>query len=320
MAVTLGGPPCGDGGLARGRRSWRFFTSGQGRITASSRPDASSESVPLFLHLPKTGGTTLEIFIYCQFEDQELTDGWIGDGLYFYRGALLVSENTLAGFRKRPAVAPLEEARAALNRPDVALIMGHFNYGLHQYVNRATSYITVMRDPVERVLSLYYHVHNYPDYDAFHKWVTSRNVTLEEFVFQLALREVDNDQVRRISRLEPNFGQCSPEMVGLAKENLERDFAAVGTTERFDETLIVMCKTLGWTPNFYVPKQVNSARPRADDLPVATIDAIRELNRFDVELYDYVSAQLDAKVREAGPGFQEQLAWLRTENAAMNAG
>lgn len=41
------------------------------------------------------------------------------------------------------------------------------------------------------------------------------------------------------------YGQCSPEMLESAKKNLQ-DFAAVGLTERYNETLILLKRAFNW--------------------------------------------------------------------------
>ena len=54
-----------------------------------------------------------------------------------------------------------------------------------------------------------------------------------------------------------------------AKKNLRRHFSFVGISERFDETLLLLGRTLGWRHVYYRPKLVNKNKPdKGNVLPV----------------------------------------------------
>ena len=66
---------------------------------------------------------------------------------------------------------------------------------------------------------------------------------------------IDNDQTRRISGIEPSFGNCTESMFLSACENLAKRFELVGITEKFNETLLLLSIKLGWTGETqYLPK------------------------------------------------------------------
>ena len=95
--------------------------------------------------------------------------------------------------------------------------------------------MTFLRDPVERAISFYHHVREENASGRFaalgRDWPT-----LREFVQERLAPELDNGQVRQLTRLRLGEGEVSEDALALAKRNLKR-FAVVGTTERFDDSL-----------------------------------------------------------------------------------
>lgn len=101
---------------------------------------------------------------------------------------------------------------------------------------------------------------------------------------------MDNSQTRALSGdLSTPFGACSERMLEEAKRNLEEHFAVVGLTERFDETLVLLHRTFGWSRLHYV--RVNVAPRRAADAPVpqGALELMREQNWLDRQLYEWAA-------------------------------
>jgi len=226
----------------------------------------------LFLHIPKAGGQTLGEIVDSQARDEAVPD----DGV-LKAGVAYLSYGFL---KERPLEVP-GHVLPLLQREDLRAVIGHFWYGLHEQVARPSVYVTALRDPVERVLSLYY-------YTRLHD-----SITLDDFIANPPFREVDNDQTRRIAGVDPEIGGCTSDMLEMAKENLRR-FAVAGTIERLDEMLPLLQQRLGWRRPFaWYPRNVNPDRPAASALPPATIAAIRKRNELDCELWRYASQLMD---------------------------
>jgi hypothetical protein len=241
---------------------------------APAAVEAPSVTAPavLFLHIPKAGGQTLGEIVYAQTraETESESDVLKAGVAYLTYGFL----------KERPLVVP-EYALPLLRRPDLRAVIGHFWFGLHEHVARPSVYVTTLRDPVERVLSLYY-------YTRLHD-----SISLDEFIADPPFREVDNDQTRRIAGVDPEIGECTPALLDAAKENLRR-FAVAGTIERLDDMLPLLQRRLGWQrPVAWYPRNVNPDRPAASSLPRATIAAIRRRNELDFELWRYASQLMD---------------------------
>lgn len=239
-------------------------------VSANNRADAP---VVLFLHIPKAGGSTLGEYVY----NQCCTPGASDDNPLNAGVAYLDY-----GFIKDPELNIPQHAIDLLRRRDLRAVIGHFWFGLHEHITQPCRYITLLRDPVERVVSLYY----------FTKM--QETMSLEEFARNPPFREVDNDQTRRIAGVNPPVGECTRATLDLARENLQRHFDVAGTTERMDETLAQLRVKLGWNRDVVsFPRNVNAARPQSSTLTREAIEAVRARNELDYELWSYASELLD---------------------------
>lgn len=254
-------------------------------------PDASL----ILLHIPKTAGTTLAIILmnrYGQDRTRAVTGGHAG--------------------RERFTQEP--EA----TRGGAALYIGHQAFGLHEHIPGACEYVTILRDPVARVVSHYYHVLHEPTH-YLHKRVVDRGMTLEQYAENpFRSHELDNGQTRmladfRLNRSQP-IGKSERSLLPSALENLEGRFCCVGLTERFDESMVMLSDSLGWerVPP-YLPARVSASKPKSP-LEPAVSAKIREANALDVELYDRVLARFEARVQAQGVAFGERVEAVRCEN------
>ena len=88
----------------------------------------------IFLHIPKTAGTTLNRIIEWQYNP--------------------LSIFTIDPHRIRATVdrfKTLSEQR----RRQLRVVRGHMPYGIHKFLPQGGTYITMLREPVARVLSSY---------------------------------------------------------------------------------------------------------------------------------------------------------------------
>jgi hypothetical protein len=268
------------------------------------------QPVVLYMHIPKAAGTTVsDVLFHClkrQQAPRSEEKGHLMHGVYYYPSGFIAP----VGEKGR------QELERVLARRDLSAILGHCHFGLHEALAVPSTYVTILRPPLERFVSLYY----------FHRLVQSRwgklegvmlpdDMDLEAFAHAAPYRELDNGQTRRISGDNPEIGGCTPEMIERAKSNLREFFTAVGTTGQLEETLVLMQRKFRWRSELaYYPKNVNPDRPPAEDLPDSVRAAILARNALDVELYDYASGLLAEAIREGDARFREDVDKLKCRN------
>jgi hypothetical protein len=254
--------------------------------------DPAERPLIVFVHVPKTGGTTLLSILSRQ------QNGFVGET--FDEAEALI--------------ATLSDAE----RAQLDYVAGHIPYGLHESVGRPGVYITMLREPVGRVVSHYWFVRNDPDhylYPAIHE----EGLSLREYA-ERGCRlsgEIENGQVWMFSPRARRFDCADGASLEEAKTTLRDRFAVVGTTERFDESLVAIQHVLGLRGVMYVRENVGPG-PRGA-LDADTRRAIEESNALDRELCMYANDLLDAQIRRIGPRFDRDLARFRRLNAAYQA-
>lgn len=281
-------------------------------VRASDRGrSAPDDLVVIFLHIGRTAGATIRRILRRQFRPSEIL--LIRNRLLDSRGGSsrrLNREQPLEYFAELP-----ESDRA---RPRL-IIAQHISpnptrtiFGLHRFVPRPSTYVTLLRDPVALMTSQYYYVAGNPKHP-LHGEVTGRYPTLDAYVRSDVALETNNTQTRVISGdTSAPFGGCTEQMLEAAKSNIERHFSVVGLTEQFDESLLLLGRAFGWSNLYYVRANV-TPQHRRDALSVDTIRLIEQQNRFDAELYRWAAARFEQTIA-ADRSFGEDLRRFRRRN------
>src|SRR5438105_758705 len=71
----------------------------------------------------------------------------------------------------------------------IRVFKGHMLFGLHEVLPQPATYITVLRDPIERTLSAYYFMRSYKLHPMYWKFKREK-WTLEDFVNRLPRENV----------------------------------------------------------------------------------------------------------------------------------
>ena len=221
---------------------------------------AAAEAI-IFLHVPKTAGTTLNRLIEWEYD---LFEMYSVDPVFFKWSA--------AHLRKL--------SKERLRR--IRVFKGHMLFGLHEAIPQPATYITVLRDPIERVLSAFYFMRSYKLHPLYWKF-KRENWTLEDFVRRSPRTNVQCKIIAGAVYEDP----CTPEIFEQAKHNLRQHFSVVGLSERFEESLALMKLRFGWKLRSYTNFNVTRPRPKKRDLAQSTLELITEKNSFDITLYDY---------------------------------
>jgi hypothetical protein len=240
-----------------------------------------TDRIVIFLHLPKAAGSTLKRIIAHLYPQEAIYP---------------------VGGKERTA---LRAEIAEVTRPPsvVRILTGHAPFGLHETAAQPCTYITVLRDPVERLISQYFYVKKLPSHH-MHAAVAGGELTLPQFAERLA-----NSQTRSLAGMAS--ADSDAVMLERAKQNLAEHFAAVGLTERFDESIVLFCRALGWRVRGYTRANVAKGRPKAAALSPEDMAAVRAQHTLDAELYDFARTRFDAEIRRQDAGFQRELSRLR---------
>lgn len=223
----------------------------------------------IFLHIPKAAGSTLNTIIERQYRSNTI----------FTIKDLRISINKL---KKLP------ESK----KEKFKVLRGHMGFGLDTFLPQPSTYVTLLRDPVERIISHYYFVLRSPKHYLY-KTVRTSGMSLKDYASVGVSLELDNGQMRLIAgnRGEENqgigFGHCTIEMLERAKRNLRDRFAVVGLAEEFDKTLTLLKQAFRWDNTFYTKQNVTESRPSKRDISTEVLQTIQKHNEFDVELYEY---------------------------------
>jgi Sulfotransferase family. len=246
-----------------------------------------------FLHVPKTAGTTLNSILSREYAPDECYEimmrgmAWIPPRAAILRRPLISLSKV---FRLRTAVRTRRELR---------LVHGHFDLSIAKHLPGDTRFFTLLRDPVERAISHYYHYRRRA-IDRLHP--LAMRSTLKEWVGGCGIVEMDNGQTRRLAgEMNLPFGRVTPAMLERAISRLAR-FAVVGVTERFDESLILLRRAFGWRVRPASAQNVGENRPPRVDVSEEALEAIERCNRFDRELYRFASDLFEARVSSVNAG------------------
>ena len=117
-------------------------------------------------------------------------------------------------------------------------------------------------------------------------------------------RELDNGMVRRFSGFGLNEKPCPPDALETAKANIEQYYSVVGVQERYDETVRMARIAFGVNlTEFHINRGVDKKK-KGKKLDIKQRKQIKEMNRLDTELYDWVLQRFEQQLEEPSPPIQ----------------
>jgi len=237
----------------------------------------------IFLHIPKTAGTTLNRIIEWQYSPLAIF--------------------TMDPYRIRATAERLKRLPEGRRRR-LRVVRGHLFYGIHEFLPQGATYITMLREPVARFLSSYYFILRRPLHP-LHRKLKRERLGVEDYLRLIPHRH--NLQCRLIAGVK-DTATGDERLLDIAKENLRKSFSVVGICERFEESLILIAETFGWEVPFYENQKVSKSRPMIEP---KLCELIREYNRLDDELYEFGKQLFEQSLCKKEDVVSEGLAILR---------
>lgn len=245
----------------------RTFQRIKGRVQRAIEARRTFARIAIFNHIPKTAGMSFHQFIKDNLPNNSVLD--------FYT---LDNRDRLVEYAAQP-------------QSRYAAIVGHlpFSHFVNLPLPATPSHITVLREPVARLISYYYYIRTSESH-YLHDWVVNEDVSIQAFFEAKPTMEIDNLHLRFLCSTDCSnvpIGGCTRDMLEEAKDNLKNRFAVVGLQEYFPQTLDLTARTMGWS-NVTNP-EINRApeKSKSAEKDVKVIELIRSLNELDIELYDF---------------------------------
>lgn len=227
----------------------------------------------VFMHIPKNGGTTLDSILDKNFSvNNTFNVKVIGNSELNISDLLNLNEEELN---------------------NIKLLKGHVPFGIHQKLRNQFNYITLLRNPIDRIVSYYYYVLSLPSHRLYGR-VMKEKMSLYDFTSQINQGDVNNAQIRVISGIED-----TPEnMLSKAIDNIDNNFSFVGLVEKYDESLLLLQELYKFKIPYYRSLNKTPKRSKLDEIDKNTLVAIKDLNQGDIDLYSIMEKKFNKELEE----------------------
>lgn len=220
--------------------------------------DARADEALIYIHIPKCAGTTMMSILRNNYGSQ------------FHH-------------------VPIGKWDKFRGRQGTKCLAGHLPYGLHRHLPGEYIYATMLRNPVDRVVSLCRFVQRFKK----HRWHNmASKMSLVEFVKSSNMADMRNGMTRWLSGRQDvgrkrSTGPVTESDFERAKIHLQR-MPIVGFVETFDESLAIFAHMLGWSDISYEKRMVG----KYQSVLRKVRRAVRDVNEFDARLYDWARTKL----------------------------
>ncbi len=245
-----------------------------------SRESTKPSPLLFFIHIPKTAGSSIYQILHREYSKR------LG---IFYDLTPREWEMTLA-------------------RPDHGFdcIFGHYWFGFHAHSARPYEYATMMRHPVEAVLSYYFYIAHQPSH-----W-------LNPFVLQMPMKDFFQLPDNIMDAFFRNYQ--SVYMLGRPpvswKDTLKivtEHYPIVGVTELYHESVYLLKNRYGWKSAEVFRVNATPNRPTIEQIDPEVIALIESLVEHDLRLYRFVRKRLEKEIQRLPHWKKKQLELFKRE-------
>ena len=229
----------------------------------SRRPaDAGGQEALFFVHIPKCAGSSF----------RQVLKRWFG------RAAVFLDTHD---------PRELERAVDRLGRTPRA-IAGHMPFGLHAGLPVRPCYVSLVRHPLDRFVSIYGHARRAPD-NPMHE--AASRLDIEAF-YDFTLQ--DPRAHGRTVGIQCHFLACARSF-DEARSVIDRSYALLAPLERYEGFVEACAERFGCDPVIPPPRNVSPGMALDEGVRARLAQRIEADHIEDLRLYRYVAATFDAR-------------------------
>lgn len=201
---------------------------------------------------------------------------------------------------------------------------GHFLFGVHRHLPGPADYATTVRDPVDRVWSMFLAAGKGLDVPLdFDRWLAGFFEARDGMVKRLngfglipGRPEVHDAATGRVMETVPTVG---PDHLARALDNIEAHIPLVLLFGRQAENLVLLREHLGCGPLFSLGRQhVNQSGAARHRPTPAQAQAIEAANPLDRQLYEACRARFQARIAARDPAFRDEVRIMTLVNGVLS--
>lgn len=247
----------------------------------------------VFTHIPKTGGTTVNLN-YIEgtrpIHQFRIKGNYERDKIYTFRSGARRSPTPDWPSVSFDVPSPdIINLISFLNHADISgikIIKGHLPYGVHHYIEQPCYYFTVLRQPIARVWSVYNGVMADKDHYLHGLWRDKYQWNFKK-ILEDRPPELCNDQFRMMTGTSQLiFGDSDQKLI----PDVVNKYSYVTTSNRISRMGSDFGYLFGWKhlqlkTNFNIGLYNNTFSPKP---PLGLAKLITDYNQLDIILYCYV--------------------------------
>lgn len=229
----------------------------------------------VFIHQSKTAGTNVDYLIKALAQDS---------GFLEERARVPAKEGVSPNLFVEGSIGGLssiysDPGRFDCKNRDIKFISGHMPLPTTQhesaYFKTEVNYITLVRDPIDRELSLanYLYQRNY--------------INQEDAISFLLEQTIDNIQTRFLAGEEYMIEVCNETTFTAAKQNILNRITLTAPTEEVEIVMSILADHFGFQNIAYSKGQISGMKILTRD-NATLCEELAHKNQFDIRLYDFV--------------------------------
>lgn len=226
----------------------------------------------LFDHLPKCGGSTLNTYLGKHYPQRRIFS--------------IIGSNPWASVGEF-------KGGSEHKRYKYDLIQGHHAKQLIDFVHPDCLKVTVLREPIDRIISHYSYARTRPKHYLYQK-IHQSNMSLDNYVTSGISPELRNFYTTHFSGLTIDDAESNPEKaINSALEMVLNTYDIVGSLDNFPAFTERLRDQAGLRYKYQNTREnVTKGRVSIDDVPMSTISTIEQVNHLDMILYKKIRVSI----------------------------